>query len=223
MNSWDDWRLIPSSKPTIALPALRSKWVEIPGADGQIELNKRINGLPLYENRTGSLEFVVADFMGRNPSDLYSEIAMHLHGMPMTLLLEDEPGYYYEGLLTLDNVKSTNNFPTISIGYTLYPYKFEIDSSFADWDPLDYEMGHVNEIDSFYIDGSSSKSITVNRDAVCPALYCTSAMTLTSENKTYKLPRGYTRNKEIILRKGRRNITFSGTGMVMIDYRGGVL
>ena len=35
INTWDDWHLIPSSRPVIASPGVSTNFVEIPGKHGQ--------------------------------------------------------------------------------------------------------------------------------------------------------------------------------------------
>lgn len=222
-NSWDDWHLIPSSKPEIVRPTQRSKWVEIPGADGQIELNRRLYGLPLYENRQGSLEFVVHDFQGMSPYDLRDEISDYLDARPMTLVLEDDPGFYYEGLFTLTEWKPGASFTTLRIDYILGPYRYEVDKNLKDWDPLDYEMSHANEITSLTVDEEATANLTIRRERVKPVFYCTAPMTVTHGGKTHNLPSGLTRNAEIVLHKGEEALVFAGHGRVQIDYRGGKL
>ena len=58
-NTWDDWKIVPASRPVFKSPALKKKTIEIPGADGFIDLSESLTGYPVYSNREGSFEFVV--------------------------------------------------------------------------------------------------------------------------------------------------------------------
>ena len=58
-NTWDDWRLVPASRPVFNPPAQKVKTLEIPGGDGVIDLSQSLTGYPVYQNRTGSIEFIV--------------------------------------------------------------------------------------------------------------------------------------------------------------------
>ena len=56
-NTWDDWRLVPASRPLFNPPAQKVKTLDIPGGDGVIDLSQALTGYPVYQNRTGSIEF----------------------------------------------------------------------------------------------------------------------------------------------------------------------
>ena len=58
VNTWDDWHLIPSTRPLVNLPSVRTKNVEIPGANGSVDLTEILSGEPLYGDRTGSFDFL---------------------------------------------------------------------------------------------------------------------------------------------------------------------
>lgn len=58
-NTWDDWRLIPSSRPLYSPPEPKTNYIDIPGADGVIDASEAISGYPVYNNREGSIEFYV--------------------------------------------------------------------------------------------------------------------------------------------------------------------
>lgn len=63
-NTWDDWRLIPSSAPVIAEPTLVYKYVDIPGKDGQLDITDYLMGKPQYSDRKGTLEFLAVNNVG---------------------------------------------------------------------------------------------------------------------------------------------------------------
>ena len=121
-NSWDDWHLVPSSRLIFSPPPIKTKYVDIPGADGSIDLTETLLGRPAYENRTGELEFIVVNGYGEW-KDRYSEILNYLHGRQMRAVLEDDPGYYYIGRFTVDEWGSEENWSTITISYNVDPYK----------------------------------------------------------------------------------------------------
>ena len=58
-NTWDDWHLIPSTRPLVNPPSRKKNTVDIPGADGSLDLSNVVSGHPVYENRSGSFEFIV--------------------------------------------------------------------------------------------------------------------------------------------------------------------
>lgn len=222
-NSWDDWHLIPSSRPTVSMPQPRSKWVDVPGVDGQINLYDELYGVPIYGNREGTFEFVIRDYMHRSWEQLYTEIANHLHGRSMTMVLEDDPDFYYEGYFTLDAFKAGASASAVTIGYHLKPYKFPKDEDYDNWDPTVYDTNQMRAIKRVRVAGEGTVRIQVNRSHVFPSFLCSAPMEATVNGKTIHLPRGWTPFVDVVLNKGEHTVTLKGTGRVTIDFRGGTL
>ncbi len=42
IDTWDDWKLIPSSRPVIAPPIERTKFVTVPGRDGALDYSRTL-------------------------------------------------------------------------------------------------------------------------------------------------------------------------------------
>lgn len=124
-NSWDDWRLIPTSRPFVAPPQVKTKYIEIPGTDGQIDISELMTGRPLYNMRSGSWEFIIRpeDWAFE---DAVSTIMTYLHGKSMRVILEDDPEWYYEGRLSVNQLKCDKAYNLITINYNLNPYKYSL-------------------------------------------------------------------------------------------------
>ena len=143
-NTWDDWRLVPSSRPVFNPPAQKVKTLDIPGGDGVIDLSQALTGYPVYQNRTGSIEFIVMN--GFKPWHMaYSDIMDYLHGQTMRAVLEDDPEYFYEGRFTVNAWKSEKDWSHIVIDYSVGPYKWSVLSSLDDWlwDPFNFQNGVI--------------------------------------------------------------------------------
>ena len=123
-NTWDDWHLIPTTRPVFNPPTVKASIIDLPGGDGVLDLTEFIAGRPLYNNRTGSFEFIADnDFM--RWEELYSEILNYLHGRSLKAMLEDDPGYYYQGRFTVNQWNSDKLYSKITIDYDVFPYKKE--------------------------------------------------------------------------------------------------
>ena len=123
-NTWDDWHLVPTSLPVFNPPAQKVKTIDIPGGDGVIDLSQALTGYPVFQNRTGSFEFIVPN--GFEPWEsgrieqapwhsVYSEIMDYLHGQSLRAILEDDPEYFYEGRFTVNSWKSPKDWSRITI------------------------------------------------------------------------------------------------------------
>lgn len=125
-NTWNDWHLIPSSRPVFNPPSRKTKTVEIPGGHGLLDLSESLTGYPLFNNREGSFDFIVANGY-ENWISVYSKILNYLHGRRLKAVLEDEPNHYYDGVFTVNEWKSNSDgtWSNITIDYSVLPYKYE--------------------------------------------------------------------------------------------------
>ena len=143
-NTWDDWHIVPTSRPVIKPPTKKTNYLDIPGADGVLDLSESLTGYPVYNNREGSIEFLVMN--DYQPWEvLYSAILEHIHGQRMQMILEDDDQYFYEGVFEVEDWQSTVPRSIIVIKYNVGPYKWNINKTTDDWlwDPFSFEYGKI--------------------------------------------------------------------------------
>ena len=152
-NTYKDFYLVPTSLPVISTHGIKTKSVDVPGANGAIDLTESLTPFPVYKNRTGSLEFALLNDRreyytryNRAPHSMsskyakdgdsiwpviYSDIVNKLHGRKCQIILEDDPDWYYEGRIAVNSWKSSNDgkWPVITLNYDLAPYKLSVLSS----------------------------------------------------------------------------------------------
>lgn len=144
-NTWTDWHLVATSRPVIDPPQPKTQYVDIPGADGSIDLTESLAGRPVFSDREGSLEFYVLndfdiDGYSYDWFTVYSTVMQYLHGRYMRMVLEDDPNYYYEGRFSVNSWKSDQNHSTITIDYHVSPYRYLI---VEDITASDLEVGRI--------------------------------------------------------------------------------
>lgn len=231
-NTWDDWHLVPESRPLFLPPDTKTKFVDIPGADGHLDLTEALTGEPLYETRTGDITFYVMN--GYQPWDeLYSTIMNYLHGQKMQAFLEDDPGFYYEGRFYVNEWASEKDYSKIVISYNVNPYKIDRYSSKDPWlwDPFNFRTGIIRDYSNVRIDGTNNITLYGGRKTILPIFIVTldnvnNPMTLQWSEKpgnTYPLEQGEYKIPDIKLKAETSTITVSGKGILSIDYRGGSL
>lgn len=161
-NTWEDWHLIPASRPTLPFPNQKTRTIDsIPNINGNIDLSWSDVPYPVFENREDTFEFIynpLYDDTHKDWTELYSEIASFIHGRHLRMVLEDDPGYYYEGRFHVEKWTSNTDGSgsTITIGYSVQPYKLSLTNSLDEWfwDPFSFYSGVVSD--------SVFKNITVS-------------------------------------------------------------
>lgn len=244
-NTWDDWHLIPSSRPVFNPPSLKANYADIPGADGSLDFTEVLTKYPLYNNREGSLEFIVENGH-KQWYDSYSDIMDYLHGQCAKVVLEDDLSHYYEGRFTVNQWKSDRHWSLITLDYNLKPYKMNIHTSIEDWewDPFNFETGIIQSSyfkditidcdDYIYYDYNVFEMI--GRKPVCPTFTVSSTdgngMSIYVHNHelnirlTKTFDDGSTKDPEIIfsnISNNKLRLGFKGHGTVSIDFRSGRL
>lgn len=222
-NTWDDWHLVPTSRPVVNPPKARTKYIEVPGADGFIDLSDMLTGQILYDNREGSWEFIVQP--GQMLwSKVYSEIMQYIHGNFLKIILEDDPDFYYEGRLFVNQWLSDKNESKITIGYNLAPYKkYSLESRTWIWDTFNFETDIIREYKDMLVDGKLIVNVVGEKMASIPTIISSSDITLIFNGKEYSLKKGMNRNENIVIHNGKNPMTFLGYAKVSIDFIGGIL
>lgn len=243
-NTWEDWRLVPASRPVFNPPAQKTKLLEIPGGDGVIDLSQALTGYPVYQNRTGSVEFIVMN--GFKPWHMaYSDIMDYLHGQNLRAVLEDDPEYFYEGRFTVNTWKSEKDWSRIVINYDVGPYKWSVLSSIDDWlwDPFNFQNGIIRPTLFKNISVTSTPkdlhldAALFGRAPVCPRFLVSSTAgrgvhvrfvnPKLGLDMTKLLPEGTVQIPEFVF-LGNQGATLhmwcdSGAGIVSVDFRQGRL
>lgn len=221
-NTWDDWHLVPTSRPLVVPPNVNTSYVTVPGASGSLDLTEALTGHPTYSNRNGSWEFLVMNGYGSWEAR-YSEIMGYLHGKKFRAILDDDPNYYYEGRFSVASWTSPKDWSRISINYNVGPYKIDLagtDEAWL-WDLFNFESGVIRNYGNIAVSGSTS--FTVDNDAmpVRPVINASAAMTVTFKGKTYSLTAGDNTIREIQFYEGENTLIFNGNGTVSIKMHGG--
>lgn len=230
-NTWEDWYLIPSSRPSIEHPTATTKYVEIPGLDGMLDLTDYLTGSPQYGMRSGSLSFFIDN--GHENHETIRENMMHvLHGKKLKMRLDDDPNYYYEGRFTVGKLEPGASNSVISIGYQVDPYKWNMQAEGTNpvlWDPFNFETDYDYSVvmypnlsvttgttKTIQIVGADysfkpviewvSGTVTASFGGVTKTLSSSGSATLGPSNKN-----------------GYSNLVVSGNGSIKVSWRGGSL
>lgn len=128
--------LIPSSKPFIEPRKHREKYVEVPGRHGSIDLCELFSDGPLYDDITGTLDFIIQNSRYYNvlpnpsvkPESLDSfgvfknKIEAAINGGTGTIQIEhDGLTETFKGRFWVDGYGAEDTHSTVTIGYRVSP------------------------------------------------------------------------------------------------------
>lgn len=211
-NTYNDWYLVPSSRPVILPPEPKYNMIDIPGVNGVIDLTDVLTGDVAYNNRKGSIEFIVFNEKPTTWYELYSDIMDFVQGQRVKIKLEEEPEYYYEGRIRVNTWNSGKNFSTISFDYDLDPFKY---ASTATTRTITHNSSTT-----------TTETFTVDRMPVMPKFTLSGtnpSMTVTFKGTTYTLAAGEQAIAGVVFTEGTNTLTVTGKGTLTVTYRGGRL
>ena len=226
VNTWTNWYLIPTSRPTMSMPGAQNRFTEIPGMSWSFDNSDYLTPDMMFADRSGSFEFLV-DNDHANWVSIYDAVRDYLNGKRLRMTLTDDPAWYYEGRFTVDQFRSDPKNSRITIGYRVAPFKISIYADYTTdilWDPFNFERDidwsmfyHIsvnNQTVTRYIESYGIKTEVVAKlvsGGPVTASFGGSSKTLSSVGTDVSL--GTTN------RAGSKTLTLSGTGVVDVGWR----
>lgn len=143
-NTRDDWGLALQTQPTFSLPPVKTKTLDGPAMGGVIDLTTAITGYPVMGQREGSFQFA-AKARQAEWQTLISTLAGILHGQSLRVVLDDDPGWYYEGRFALNIGECSPRHAIVTIDYSVGPYAWARESTAEPWlwDPFSFVDGVI--------------------------------------------------------------------------------
>jgi len=224
-HSYNDWGLLLKERPKVSPPTVKAVYIDVPGANGSLDLTEEMSQDVKYEDREIECKFEVLE-QRRKWHEIYSNIQDYVHGQNMKIILDEDPTYYYEGRCRVDNWESSKVTSTIVIKAKVAPYKNERFSSLEPWlwDDFNFETGIIRDYKDLVVDGSYELIIDGSRKPVIPTFIVSeSSLKVKFKGNEYTLPLGTSRILNITITEGENILEFIGKGIVSVDYRGGRL
>ena len=141
-NTWVNWRLIPTSRPVVNPPEVKTNFVDVPGADGVLDFTEALDEKIHYKASEGSWEFLICheqidiDTDNKYHSEnrwsiLWHDILNAIHGKRNQVILMDEwpeqdngNRRFYIGRVWLNSFVSDPNHSKIVFDYSLEPFRY---------------------------------------------------------------------------------------------------
>lgn len=118
-HSWDNFHMIPSSRPYVNFGSPNYSSVAIPGTSKRYDITDYIPGGLTFGARTGSWEFYIDHSKWTDWANTYNTIRDYIHGGTFLINLTDDPLVVYQGILTIGGYVAGQNYSKITIQYDL--------------------------------------------------------------------------------------------------------
>lgn len=193
-------------KKVIGSPAVKENKVDIPGADGALDMTDFFGGEPKYENVKHTFEFSALV----SPDEalaLFSRVKNALHGKNHRIILDDDPSFYYMGRCTVSSYTDEKGIGKLSIECDCEPYKYKLNKTTV----------------TQAIDGTQAITLTNGRKRAVPTITTTAAMTIAFGGGSWTNSAGTFTIPELELLEGANDVTVSGVGNITFTWQEGDL
>lgn len=129
VHSYSDLGLI-LTDAEIGLPEVKNASIDIPGADGLLDLTEALDGNVHYGNRELKLTFVTTDAIsGTDWPGLISKLSAAIHGQRKSIVFDDDTAWAYQGRCYVDAFETSRWTRTVVIRCDCDPYKVGVSDS----------------------------------------------------------------------------------------------
>lgn len=178
---------------SIGDPETKTYSVDIPGGDGAIDLTEAAAGQPVYSNREIRVAMVVeADREAF--STLITRIRSSMHGRRLPVECSWDPGYSYEGRVSIEVGASLPTAGEFEIVVDANPYKRKPDQTYR------VRAG-----------GGATVDLPSGRMRVSPVFECSRATVVTCNGVSETLPVGSHKVRGLYLREGKNRMYLNST------------
>ena len=223
-HSYNDMGLILASK-SLGYPEVKSRYIEIPGRDGDLDETEILTGRPSYGNRDITLTFILLNKEYRDWQAVMSEIAVLIHGKKMRIVFDDDKAYYYEGRCSLDPITCNKKAGKVVVKINAETYKKAVvgyDEPWL-WDPFDFVYGVINDTYEKQVSGTLTVMFDTFEMPETLTIESNVNMDMTYGDTTYHLTPGVNVLYSVLLTQGTHTLVFTGNGKVTVRWTGGRL
>jgi hypothetical protein len=157
-----DWALyLKVGSPKISPPETDEYLVQVPGSDTLLNLTNALDGRPHYKKRTITMELLCTAPKKQWPT-IYSNLANAIHGKWLQCKFDDDPGFYWEGLWSVDMSKDRLS-STVTITGTCNPFKRSVYDGSNDWlwDDFSFETDIVRNYTNIPLKAGEDKEVSI--------------------------------------------------------------
>ena len=229
-HTLNDWGLYVSNTDYIKEPKQYTKYIEIPGRNGLLDVSEVVAGRQIYTSRQIEVE-LSGIREKKNWDSVMSSFRNKINGKVCRIIFDNDRAHYWRGRITIKDFSSLLRVGTFKIDIpNADPYKYELFSSTEPWlwDPFNFETGIITYIGAITVSGSETVTLPHGHMPTCPDFVVSnktsSTFTVTYGSETFELSTGSNKIPSIYVGGDDDvELTFTGSAIVEIVYRSGSL
>lgn len=163
--SYSDFGLLLSSGWTLSESAPKTTYVDVPEADGQLDMSEALSGEIHYQSRNFSASLIFQDDTQSNWELKRRQLANYVHGKRLKLQLPDTPDYYLQGRFSVGPLKTDYPFATVDVTAVLDPWLYKNDLTVysipAPLPPVQNSDGSYNHVAYAYSADGTDRFTTI--------------------------------------------------------------
>lgn len=202
IHSYDDLDLI-LTDVEIGTPEPVRYTVEVPGANGVMDLTEAITPRIRYKTRTITFSFATKQEVS-NWDSVFRNIMNLIHGQKFHVVQDTDPNYYWDAFCRVDSIKSNVRLGTVVISCECQPYKLKLTKT------------------TKTKTGNGTLNCTNARMETSPTITCTAACNIEFGEETISLAAG-THLVDFIFDEGDNELEITSTGTTTVVYQEGAL
>lgn len=203
-HTFYDWALI-LGRIDLNTPTPKTHKIDIEGADSALDLSDFF-GEVKYNDFTQPFPFTMT-----GPQEEYTArhdaIKNAVHGKKLKIILDDSPGFFYMGRVSVGSLAKEKGYATFEIVADCEPYKYKLSKTTV----------------SKAIAGSGSVTLTNSRKRAVPTVTADAAFTLAFGPYTWAIDAGTYTLPELELQEGENTVNVTGTGTISFTWQEGGL
>lgn len=203
-NTFYDWRLYLTDK-SIDEPTPNTKYIDIDGMSGTLDLSEALTGEVTYQDRKISATFFTDYGNYKERGKLLRSIIASLHGRKIKIVEPDDPSHYFIGRVTVKSHENTIPYAQFSIEATCEPWRYAMDESIR-------SVTVNNDTVSVIINNNGVKSLSPDINISGDIKIVTDEVNVELTDGDYKIP-------DLKLKVGVNKLDVSGQGSIIIKYR----
>lgn len=187
---------------SISSPSIKKVTMDIPGADGELDLSNWPLGRPAFENRSIQIN---CSAWGDYDTWLTfaSEISNFMHGKVHRIVVSTDPEFYWKGRLHVENSKSGQNFNDVTITGEIEPYKYK----------------QQKTVKTFTVSGSKTIVCENLYRPVLPVITTDSSFQIIYRGNSYSIGAGSMQLADIEFTAGDNAMEIKGDGTITFSYQ----